>query len=113
MPMFVEERTNDGQNASHFERVLSDQPDSHALLVAAEGDSAFRVFETIFNGKPVALALLEQSEDHWQLRRLVVHPATRGRGVGCETLRQLTTQVDHLHLPADLLALARKAGIDS
>lgn len=113
MPVFVEERANDAHNASHFERVLGDAPDSHALLVAAQGDSAYRVFETIFNGKPVAMALLEQDEDHWQLRRLVVHPATRGRGVGSETLRQLTAQVATLHLPAELLALARKAGIDS
>lgn len=113
MPLLVEENSNAEGRDSHFARVLRDEADTRALLASIGDDSAWRVFEGIFNGSPVALALIERDADHWMLRRLVVHPATRGRGVGSEMLRQLARQVEGLHMPDSLLPLARKAGIDT
>ena len=112
MPLLVEEHAREGELEGHFSRVLRDEPDTRALLAGIGQGPDWRVFEGIFNGSPVALALLERDSDHWMLRRLVVHPATRGRGVGAEMLRQLSRQVEELHLPDSLLGLARKAGID-
>ena len=112
MPLLVQENTHREDLESHFSRVLRDQPDTLALLASLGDGPQWRVFEGIFNGSPVALALLEQDADHWMLRRLVVHPATRRRGVGTELLRQLARQVASLHLPDSVLGLARRAGID-
>ena len=112
MPLLVEENPRQDDLEPRFSRVLRDDPDTLALLGSIGDGPQWRVFEGIFNGSPVALALLERDTDHWMLRRLVVHPATRGRGVGTELLRQLSRRVDELHLPDSLIGLARRAGID-
>lgn len=112
MPLFVEENPRNEDLEQHFAKVLRDDADTKALLASIADNPDWRVFDGIFNGSPVAVAVLEKDTDHWMLRRLVVHPATRGRGVGSEMLRQLSTRVEGLHFPDAALGLARHAGID-
>ena len=67
------------------------QPNEGAVLLARAAelgqalDAGRPVAAAHFNGAPVAVALLDGDTLAW----MVVHPATRGRGVGRDFLRLL------------------------
>ena len=74
MPISLEFHSPDAELAQRFSKVLRDDPDYAAELGQA-----------LDAGRPVAVALLDGDALAW----MVVHPATRGRGVGRDFLRLL------------------------
>lgn len=111
MPLEVSEYPLSAQAADHFSQVLRDDPPEAAKLDAARDDGDTRLLQAIFNARPVALLLLRRDGDNWRPESLVVHPATRGRGVGSALLREAATQLP-LTLPEACRPLADKAGLD-
>ncbi|PKM23259.1 MAG: hypothetical protein CVV10_00105 [Gammaproteobacteria bacterium HGW-Gammaproteobacteria-14] len=93
MPLIVSEIPLSEASAETFSNVLKANPDlARAFAKAAESGDG-RLFQGIFNAKPVALLRvisdpLIAGESAWRLSELVVHPATRKRGVGKEMVRQ-------------------------
>jgi ribosomal protein S18 acetylase RimI-like enzyme len=88
MPLIVNEIAITEGNSSSFSNLLKADSKLAADLASAAKSAEGRLFQGIFNARPVALARVVASDDGWQLCELVVHPATRGRGVGKEMLRQ-------------------------
>jgi GNAT superfamily N-acetyltransferase len=86
MPLIIQEHPLAAASQTYFARVLSDQPGTAARLTG-NTDNLLLV-EAIFNGQPVALLLAERQSEGCKAVALVVHPATRGRGVGSELLRK-------------------------
>ena len=84
MPISLEFHSPDAELAQRFSKVLRDDPDYAAELGQAL-DAGRPVAAAHFNGAPVAVALLDGNTLAW----MVVHPATRGRGVGRDFLRLL------------------------
>lgn len=83
MPLIIQPHALNADSQQYFARVLSDQPQLLASL--ADGQQRLLI-EAIFNGQPVALLLAEPANTGCTATALVVHPATRGRGVGTELL---------------------------
>ena len=83
MPLIIQPHTLNADSQQYFARVLSDQPQLLAEL--ADGQEHLLV-EAIFNGQPVALLLAKPGATGCTATALVVHPATRDRGVGTELL---------------------------
>lgn len=86
MPLIVQQHSLHKDSASYFAKVLADQP--QLLERLAQVDENSLLIEAIFNGQPVALLLASKQADGCVAEALVVHPATRGRGVGGELLRK-------------------------
>ena len=84
MPISLEFHSPDAELAQRFSRVLRDDPD-YAAEPGQALDAGRPVAAAHFNGAPVAVALLDGDALAW----MVVHPATRGRGVGRDFLRLL------------------------
>jgi ribosomal protein S18 acetylase RimI-like enzyme len=72
----------------HFNQVLRDRPDEYHRLTRAVDETGTRLFQAIFNGRSVGLLLLRDTETQPVVDTVVVHPATRGRGVGRSLLEQ-------------------------
>ena len=88
MPLIVSEIAVTEAASADFANVLKADPEiAHALADAAERAEG-RLFQGIFNARPVALLRVLADGDGWRLTEIVVHPATRARGVGKEMLRQ-------------------------
>lgn len=85
MPLIIQQHLVSRDSAQRFARVLSDQPQTSAHLTQAGDDTL--LIEAIFNGQPVAILLASRQGTGCRAEALVVHPATRGRGVGSELLR--------------------------
>lgn len=66
----------------HFDQVLRDRPNEHQRLAEAVDETGTRLFQAIFNGRSVGLLLLRETHAQPVVDTVVVHPATRGRGVG-------------------------------
>lgn len=89
MPITVEFHPARPELAQTFAQVLRDDP-HHALELqrtlqlgaSRAGADGSRIAAAHFNGRPVAVAVLHGEELAW----MVVHPATRGRGVGRDFL---------------------------
>lgn len=111
MPLEVSEYPLSAQATEHFAQVLRDDPAEAAKLAAARDDGDSRLMQAIFNARPVALLLLHRDGDNWRPDSLVVHPATRGRGVGSSLLREAAVRLP-LTLPDACRPLADKAGLD-
>lgn len=90
MPISVEFHPSRPELAQTFAKVLRDDPDYATDLVRALGDSR-EIAEAHFNGQPVGIAVLHGATLDW----MVVHPATRGRGVGRDFLRLIEAQLGH------------------
>lgn len=88
MPLIVNEIAITEGNSSSFSNLLKADSKLAADLASAAKSAEGRLFQGVFNARPVALARVVASDDGWQLCEIVVHPATRGRGVGKEMLRQ-------------------------
>jgi GNAT superfamily N-acetyltransferase len=84
MPLIIQEHRICPDSQQRFARVLSDQPDVANHLASASDD--LLLVEAIFNGQPVALLVAKRQGEGCWVKALVVHPATRGRGVGRELL---------------------------
>lgn len=113
MPLEITQFPLDNAHVDQLTSVLRNNDDVLATLTEARNqlDSApAQLWVGIFNAKPVSLALLEQDNAQWNLAQLVVHPATRNRGVGAETLR-LIAQQQPFQTPAQLQSLALRAGL--
>lgn len=96
MPISVELHPSRPELAQTFAQVLRDQPDYAADLELALQEQP-RIAAAHFNGNPVAVAVLHGDQLAW----IVVHPATRGRGVGRDFLALLEKKLGHaLVLPA-------------
>lgn len=106
MPLEIETRPLDSGQLDALSAVLRDMPEARHSLEAAIGQPESRLWVGIFNARPVSLALVIDGH----LALLVVHPATRGRGVGADTLR-LAGQQQSFTCPAGLARLAAKAGL--
>lgn len=104
MPLDVQEHPFSEETADYFSRVLREHPELLAIL--QQNPSPQRLIEGRFNGRPIALLLVEPAKEAWQINQLVVHPANRGRGVAT----QLRQQAEHL-LQAPL-QLATEAQLD-
>lgn len=92
MPLIVSEIPLSEALSGVFSNVLKTDPDlARAFIQAAESGDG-RLFQGVFNAKPVALLRVintpSTGESQWRLSELVVHPATRQRGVGKEMVRQ-------------------------
>ena len=88
MPLIVNEIAITEAGSADFANVVkADNEIAKALADAAEQGEG-RLFQGIFNARPVALARVVAVAEGWRLCEIVVHPATRGRGVGKEMLRQ-------------------------
>lgn len=109
MPLLLEERPLDHDAPAYFSQVLRDTPDAARALAAARPESQ-RLVAGVFNGRPVAMLILRENGDLLEIEQLVVHPATRNRGVATELLR-LAARRWSLRWPAELASLAAKAGL--
>jgi hypothetical protein len=117
MPLEITQFPLDSDHIDQLTSVLRENNDVlTALAQACEAPDSARtqLWIGIFNAKPVSLALLEreleQAGAQWQVSQLVVHPATRNRGVGAETLRLIALQ-QPFQAPASLHVLAQRAGL--
>lgn len=88
MPLIVSEIAVTEATSADFTNVLKADPEIANALAGAAGKAEGRLFQGIFNARPVALLRVLADGDDWRLAEIVVHPATRGRGVGSEMLRQ-------------------------
>lgn len=88
MPLIVSEIAVTEATSADFANVLKADPEIANALAGAAGKAEGRLFQGIFNARPVALLRVLADGDDWRLAEIVVHPATRGRGVGSEMLRQ-------------------------
>ena len=91
MPLIVSEIAVTEATSADFANVLKADPEIAKALTGAAEKAEGRLFQGIFNARPVALLRVLANGDGWRLAEIVVHPATRGRGVGKEMLRQTGT----------------------
>lgn len=110
MPLEIQSYPLDAEHLDTLAGVLRDNADVQARLAGLLGSTQHQLWAGIFNARPVSLLLLASRDGAWWVTELVVHPATRGRGVGSETLRQ-TARRQPLRWPAEISALARRAGL--
>lgn len=82
MPLDIEEQPLTHKSLERFEQVLRDTPAEWDRLHASIDDERARLFRAVFNGRAVGLLLLHETATGARLDSLVVHPATRGRGIG-------------------------------
>lgn len=100
MPISAESHPLSPEQAATFDQVLRDDPQYRQKLDAAVAAGGKRLFAAHFNGKRVAVALVEENQP--ELDWVVVHPATRGRGVGKDFLRLIGLQLgETLGLPQE------------
>lgn len=98
MPISAESHPLSPEQAATFDQVLRDDPVYREKLDTAVAAGNKRLFAAHFNGKRVAIALIEENQP--VLDWMVVHPATRGRGVGKDFLRLIGQQLaQRLTLP--------------
>ncbi|EKF75419.1 hypothetical protein A11A3_03644 [Alcanivorax hongdengensis A-11-3] len=98
MPISAQPNPLETDQCPRFDKVLRDDPQYRQALLDAAASGEGRLFAAHFNGQPVAVALLADSEPG--LQWLVVHPAARGRGVGRDFLRLIEQQLgEALALP--------------
>lgn len=90
MPLIVSEIAIREAGSADFANLLKADPEIAGRLQGAAEAADGRLFVGIFNARPVALLRVTPAPAGWVLADLVVHPATRGRGVGKEMLRQST-----------------------
>lgn len=90
MPISVEFHPARPELAATFTQVLRDQPDYAAALALALQEKR-DIAAAHFNGKPVAVAVLHGDQLAW----MVVHPATRGRGVGRDFHKLMEKRLGH------------------
>ena len=109
MPLIAREHQCTADSPDYFSRVLRDHPEISARL--AQCAPGMRVLEGHFNGSPLALMLIEEASEGPVVSALVVHPASRNRGVGSTLLREASARLPGLSWPDELAALARKAGL--
>lgn len=110
MPLIAREHHPGADSSQYFARVLKDQPQVSARLDTA-ADQDLKVIEGHFNGRPLALLLAAPASEGWAVTALVVHPASRQRGVGATLLREACRLLPGLTWPTELDAVARKAGL--
>ena len=113
MPLEITQFPLDSDHIDQLTSVLRENNDVLTALtqLCEPLDSALaQLWVGIFNAKPVSLALLEQENAQWRVTKLVVHPATRNRGVGAETLRLIALQ-QPFQTPTSLQILAQRAGL--
>ncbi len=94
MPITVEFHPSRPELAQTFAQVLRDAPDQAAELELTLQEGAAHGNEIVaahFNGRPVAVAVLHGDNLAW----MVVHPATRGRGVGRDFLHGIEAKLGH------------------
>tara|TARA_B100000676_G_C17339277_1_gene465298 strand:- start:58 stop:375 length:318 start_codon:yes stop_codon:yes gene_type:complete len=100
MPISAEAHPLSQEQAATFDQVLRDDPQYREKLDNAVVTGGKRLFAAHFNGKRVAIALIEENQP--VLDWMVVHPATRGRGVGKDFLRLIGQQLgETVTLPRD------------
>ncbi len=85
-----------------FAKTLRDDPD-HARALRQAIAAGHTIAGAHFNGQPVAVAALDGEALLW----MVVHPSTRGRGVGKDFLRLLE---QHQGAPLSLPPECRRPG---
>jgi ribosomal protein S18 acetylase RimI-like enzyme len=98
MPLIVSEIDVTEARSGDFANLLKADPEISASLSTAAEQGAGRLFLGVFNARPVALLRAVEAEQGWRLADIVVHPATRGRGVG----KELVCQTARLLAPAQL-----------
>ena len=82
MPLEIQQSPLAPSTLERFKQVLRDRPDDHRRLSEAVDETETRLFHAIFNGRSIGLLLLREVHAHPVVDTVVVHPATRGRGVG-------------------------------
>lgn len=112
MPLELSERPLSEDQRDYLAKVLKEDEAAQAALAAAHDAGDYRLLVGVFNARPVAMLLLRRKADCWAVQQLVVHPATRGRGVATELLR-LAGRAVNLSWPPVLNALAHKAGLST
>lgn len=85
MPISAQAHPLSPEECQTFDQVLRDDPEYRQKLQEALASGDHRLFAAHFNGKRVAIALIEKNQP--AMDWMVVHPATRGRGVGKDFLR--------------------------
>lgn len=108
MPVEVLEHPLTAQSPEHFARVLREQPEKADRLSPAADR---RALEARFNDRPVGVLIATREAGQWRIETLVVHPATRGRGVGTSLLAGAAKHLGELQIPDELAGLAGKAGL--
>lgn len=99
MPISVQAHPLSPEQCQTFEQVLRDDPEYREKLQAAQDAGDRRLYAAHFNGKRVAIALIEKNQP--VLDWMVVHPATRGRGVGKDFVRLIGQALgEEVNLPA-------------
>lgn len=88
MPLEIKQSPLTPNTLDHFDQVLRDRPEERNRLAAAVDEAGTRLFQAIFNGRSVGLLLLRETDVRPVVDTVVVHPATRGRGVGRTLLEQ-------------------------
>lgn len=112
MPIQVSEHPLTAKSPDYFAQVLREDPEAREALQFAVERQGVSALQAVFNGRPVALLLLRQQDGrHWP-ETLVVHPATRRRGVGTEFARQASRRLgESLAIPEQCREFAARAGL--
>lgn len=110
MPLEIRSFPLDSAHLDELAGVLRQDKAIAADLASLPGSPRHQLWVGIFNARPVSLLLLEQRDTDWWASQLVVHPATRGRGVAAETLR-LAARQQPFRCPPALATLAQRAGL--
>jgi len=110
MPLEIRSFPLDSAHLDELAGVLRQDQPIAADLASLPGSAHHQLWVGIFNARPVSLLLLEQRDADWWASQLVVHPATRGRGVAAETLR-LAARQQPFRCPPALATLAQRAGL--
>ena len=112
MPLEIRQFSLDKPYLNELDAVLKQDPAIRTALEAPLVADETQLWVGIFNARPVSMALLQRHGSTWQVAQLVVHPATRGRGVATETLR-LAAKHQAFSWPEALNTLAERAGLTS
>lgn len=110
MPLEIRQFSLDKPYLDQLGAVLKQDSDVQTTLEGPLIAEETQLWVGIFNARPVSVALLQRQGSDWTVTQLVVHPATRGRGVAAETLR-LAAKHQSFSWPDALNTLAERAGL--
>ena len=100
MPVVVYEQSLSAETPVYFAKVTKEDPQiATALQQACSSPDQFLLYEAHFNGQPVGFSLINRNQH--QLETIIIHPATRQRGVGKVLLEETLKQYgEPVQLPA-------------
>lgn len=104
MPLICKEHVVTERSPQYFAQVLREQ--TELLDTLQQWPAQWRLFEGVFNERPLAFLAIAPASNGWEVKALAVHPASRHRGVGSTLLQHVAKEVPRLQWPSSLQPLA-------